>query len=100
MANGSGTMLTLILEWIWAPIVGAMLWLAQRVIALENKHKDDKADTDRKLAVDQVEISNLKNKMDHLEHKNTVEHTEIKELVHDHHKQVIGLLTAIKNGNK
>ncbi len=99
MANGTGTMFTLVLEWIWAPIIGVLFWLGQRLIKLEHKTKDNKSDTDRKLAVDQVEISNLKEKIDGLEQKNTDEHSEIKEMVRDHHSQVISLLTSIKNGN-
>jgi hypothetical protein len=107
MANSGGTMLTVILEWIWAPIVVAFVWLARRTYALEHKYKDDKSDTDRKLAVDQVEILNLKEKIEGLAQKNTSEHADIKGdvqslsgLVHDHHKTVIELLTAIKNGKK
>jgi hypothetical protein len=87
--------LTYIIEWVWAPILGFSVFTFLRLLGLEERVEGDKSEDDTRHAVHSTRLGGCESRVSDLDDKNREDHTRILEKIDKHHAQVTERLDRI-----
>jgi len=100
-----------LLEWVWVPMAGAVMWLFKRLLGMEKRHDHDvsahKAEiaaTNLATAVDRANMLALVDRIENIDKRNELAHQAFGAKIDTHHnavtKRLDNLLTLAKNGKE